>query len=268
MCQSAKYHHSVNRPATARPCPAATGSRNREPGPRHFSPVGPFVLSVLAWLCVWHLLVAPERSGAAEPKDVSFSARCDGTIQRYVLILPEGFVPTETHHLLVALHGHGSDRWQFAKQTRDECRAARDVAANGKMIFVSPDYRAKTSWMGPKAEADMVQIIEDLKRQFRIGKVVLCGGSMGGTSCLTFSALHPELVDGVASMNGAANLLEYQNFQDAIRESFGGLKTEIPNEYKKRSRRILAGTVDDAGRHHGGRQRRPRAAAERGATGQ
>jgi hypothetical protein len=25
------------------------------------------------------------------------------------------------------------------------------------MIFVSPDYRAKTSWMGPKAEADMVQ---------------------------------------------------------------------------------------------------------------
>jgi len=58
---------------------------------------------------------------------------------------------------------------------------------------------------------------------------------MGGTACLTFAALHPELVDGVVSMNGTANLLEYDNFQDAIRESFGGAKDAVPDEYKKRS---------------------------------
>jgi pimeloyl-ACP methyl ester carboxylesterase len=58
---------------------------------------------------------------------------------------------------------------------------------------------------------------------------------MGGTGCLTFAALHPELIDGAASMNGTANLVEYENFQDAIRESFGGTKTEVPDEYRNRS---------------------------------
>jgi len=168
-------------------------------------------------------------------QDVSFTAACDGTTQHYVLMLPKDFESEQPHDVMIALHGHGSDRWQFAKKTRDECQAARDAAAAYDMIFVSPDYRAKTSWMGAKAEADMVQIIDDLKRTYRVERVILCGGSMGGASALTFTALHPDLVDGVVSMNGMANHVEYENFQDAIRESFGGTKEEIPKEYKKRS---------------------------------
>ena len=136
---------------------------------------------------------------------------------------------------MIALHGHGSDRWQFAKQPLAEGQAARNVAAKHSLIYVCPDYRAKTSWMGPKAEADVVQIISELKQQHRVGRVFICGGSMGGTSALTFAALRPELIAGVASMNGTANLLEYTNFQDAISESFGGPKSAIPDEYKKRS---------------------------------
>jgi pimeloyl-ACP methyl ester carboxylesterase len=172
---------------------------------------------------------------AGETRDVEFKAACDGTVQRYVIVFPEGYRKTDTRDVLIALHGHGSDRWQFVKDGRDECRAARDAAAEHGMLFVSPDYRAKTSWMGPKAEADLVQVIADLKREYRVGKVYLCGGSMGGSSALTFAALHPDLLAGVASMNGTANHLEYENFQDAIRESFGGSKAEIPLEYKRRS---------------------------------
>jgi len=89
--------------------------------------------------------------------------------------------------------------------------------------------------MGPKAEADVVQIIGELKREYRIDRVIVCGGSMGGAACLTFAALHPDLVDGVASINGLANHLEYEQFQDAIRDSFGGPKAVIPLEYKRRS---------------------------------
>ncbi len=184
------------------------------------------------------LILASLSAGAEAYKtlqDVSFIARCDGTTQHYVLMLPEGFKAEESHSLLIALHGHGADRWQFAQESRDECRAARDVAAEHRMIFVSPDYRAKTSWMGPKAEADVVQIIDDLKRQYRVDRVFICGGSMGGASCLTFAVRHPDLIDGVASMNGTANHLEYAEFQDAISQSFGGPKAEIPIEYKNRS---------------------------------
>jgi pimeloyl-ACP methyl ester carboxylesterase len=172
---------------------------------------------------------------ANEPNEVVFKAKADGTEQRYVEILPPGFDATQTHHLMIALHGHGSDRWQFIRDNRGECKGARDVSTRQGMIFVSPDYRAKTSWMGPKAEADMVQMIGELRERHKVGKIFLMGGSMGGTAALTFTALHPELIAGVCSLNGTANLLEYEKFQDAIQASFGGTKKQIPEEYKKRS---------------------------------
>jgi dipeptidyl aminopeptidase/acylaminoacyl peptidase len=172
-----------------------------------------------------------------EPKveDITFRAKVDGSEQRYVRILPADFDPQQKHDVLVALHGHGSDRWQFVRQPRAECRAARDIATKHRMIFISPDYRAATSWMGPRAEADLVQVITELKQQFRVRHVVISGGSMGGTGSLTFAALHPELTGGVVSMNGTANLVEYENFLDAISVSFGGTKKEVPEEYKRRS---------------------------------
>jgi len=167
--------------------------------------------------------------------DVAFTASLDQSEQRYVLLLPVDYQTGQTRDLLIALHGHGSDRWQFATNERGECKGARDAAAARGMIFVSPDYRAKTSWMGPAAEADLLQIIQDVKGQYAIGRVVLCGGSMGGTSALTFTAMHPELIDGVVALNGTANHLEYEKFQEAIGESFGGTKQDVPEEYYKRS---------------------------------
>lgn len=189
------------------------------------------IVCTLAAIC--GTAVAEEHPATVQ--DVPFTADCDGTTQRYVVMTPAGFDETAEHDVLIALHGHGSDRWQFVKEPRDECRAARDVAAKHTMLFVSPDYRATTSWMGPKAEADVVQIIQELKQRYRVGKVFLCGASMGGAGSLTFAVRHPDLVDGVVSMNGLANHLEYENFQGAIVESFGGTKAEIPAEYKNRS---------------------------------
>ncbi len=164
-------------------------------------------------------------------EDLAFTASCDGTLQRYMLIRPVH----RTEHALIALHGHGADRRQFALDSRDECRAARDVAARHGMLFVSPDYRAPTSWMGPKAEADVVQLIKILKRREGIRRVFVCGASMGGSSALTFTVLHPNLVAGVTAMNGTANHVVYTNFQEAIAQSFGGTKDEAPQEYRKRS---------------------------------
>jgi len=188
-------------------------------------------------LTILLICMSPVRAETNNPRttDVSFTAVCDGTEQRYVSVLPGGFKPDQAHDVLIALHGHGSDRWQFVNDPRDECPAARDVAAEHGMIYVSPDYRAKTSWMGPKAEADLLQLIGGLKTQYRVSQVFLCGGSMGGTASLSFTVLHPALVDGVASMNGTANLVEFKGFADSIAASFGGSKTAVPDEYKKRS---------------------------------
>ena len=187
---------------------------------------------------------AQDTASPTGPVDVTFTAALDGTEQRYVEVLPTGFSDAEPHDVLVAFHGHGSDRWQFVRDARDECRAARETAARHDMIYVSPDYRAATSWMGPAAEADTVQIIAEIKARHRVNRVFLCGGSMGGTACLTFAARHPELVDGVASMNGTANLVEYDRFQEAMTASFGGTKEQVPDEYRNRSAEFFAERLD------------------------
>lgn len=185
------------------------------------------------WLVPLVLALSPALG--AEPTDVAFVADVDGATERYVELLPPGFDPAEPHDLLVALHGHGSDRWQFIRDARDECRGAREAAARHGAILVSPDYRAPASWTGPKAEADLVQILAEVRKRHRIGRVIVCGGSMGGTGALTFAALHPDLADGVCALNGTANLVEESRFQDAMAASYGGTKEEVPGEYRKRS---------------------------------
>ena len=179
--------------------------------------------------------------GLAAPRDVEFTAQADGSRQRYLEFLPLGYTTNKSWPLMIFLHGHGSDRWQITKGDHwKEIQAVCDVAARRRMILVSPDYRAATSWMGPAAEADLVQIIQEQKRKHPISKTFLCGGSMGGTSALIFTALHPEMVDGVVSMNGTANMMEFAGFEDAIAASYGGKKSERPDEYRKRSPELMA----------------------------
>ena len=181
--------------------------------------------------------VAAAEDGALT-EDVTFEARFDGTTQKYVLLHPpRGRVQAGTNDrtALIVLHGHGANRWQFVRQSRGECAGAREVAAEHGLLLVSPDYRASTSWMGPAAEADLVQIIDQLQREHHIARILLAGGSMGGTGALTFAALHPALIDGVVSLNGTANLVEYPNFGEAIARSYGGTRDEVPGEYRRRS---------------------------------
>lgn len=187
---------------------------------------------VLLLINVGHTLADTNET---QTTDVSFTAVCDGTEQRYVLMLPAGFEASQSHDLLIALHGHGSDRWQFINDPQEACRATREAALARGMIYVSPDYRAPTSWMGPKAEADLVQIISSLKKEYRVLRVFLCGGSMGATGSLTFAVLHPDLIDGVVAINPCANLVAYEGFQDAIQASYGGTKKQVFQEYKNRS---------------------------------
>ncbi|MFO0798255.1 MAG: alpha/beta fold hydrolase [Gemmataceae bacterium] len=172
--------------------------------------------------------------------DVPFVARHDKTEQRYVVVTPKGFDPKRANTAVVAFHGHGSDRWQFVTQDRGECKGTRDVAAAHGFLLVCPDYRAKTSWMGPAAEADVLQILDELKEKYGVRRVVVAGGSMGGTAALAFAALHPDRVAGCVSLNGTANLVEFAGFGDAIAAAYGGTRKERPEVYRSRSAELHA----------------------------
>lgn len=164
-----------------------------------------------------------------------FRSTLDNSEQRYVELVPTVVPEGRPVDLIIALHGHGSDRWQFIRDARGECRGVRDAAARHHAILLSPDYRARSSWMGPQAEADLVQIIAEARQRHHLGRVFITGGSMGGTSALIFTALHPELIDGVCSLNGTANMLEFDGFQEAVSASYGGTRQSKPEEYRKRS---------------------------------
>ena len=179
-------------------------------------------------------LSAEPISGAIEATLVEFQTK-DGVGERYYEYVPSTFDPDKKTTLIIALHGHGSEFGQVFLGSYKEYCATNDVAAKRNAVVVSPDYGSTTSWMGPKAEKDVVAIIAHQKKKRRYDKVIISGGSMGGSSAMTFTALHPELIDGVVAMNGTANHLEYERFQDAISESFGGTKSEVPLEYKNRS---------------------------------
>ncbi|MEN9667297.1 MAG: hypothetical protein RLZZ326_3660, partial [Planctomycetota bacterium] len=84
-------------------------------------------------------LLAPAR--AAEPVEIAFTADCDGSTEHAVELLPPDFDTAAPHDLLIALHGHGADRWQFIREPRDECRGTREAAAKHGAILLSPDYR-------------------------------------------------------------------------------------------------------------------------------
>jgi len=202
-------------------------------------------LAIMRWF--WSLLVVvltgslmAAEEGWQEPQDRVFVSRLDGTEQRYVLLRPDNHSPAKVSDVLIMLHGHGSDRWQFIRQSRPECSEARRFAREAGMICVSPDYRAPTSWLGPAAEADLVQLIDELQREQRVGRILLMGGSMGGTAALAFAAQHPRLVDGVVSLNGTANMLEYEQFQEAIQASYGGTKETHRDVYRTRSAELFA----------------------------
>ena len=64
------------------------------------------------------LVVLNHAALAQAPQDLEFRAKADGSMQRYVEWLPPGFDAATTNDVLLAFHGHGSDRWQFIRDAR------------------------------------------------------------------------------------------------------------------------------------------------------
>lgn len=174
-----------------------------------------------------------------------FIAQADGSEQTYLLLLPPHFETADT--LVVAFHGHGSHQEQFITPEiyGDSFGELTRLLQQRNIIYTALEYRGN-SWMGPLAEADTRQVIAELRAEFAPRRVVLVGGSMGGTSVLIYAACNPEGVDGVFSMCPATDAEEFYHealagplpeLAHAISASYGGSPEEAPEEYSRRSSR-------------------------------
>jgi dipeptidyl aminopeptidase/acylaminoacyl peptidase len=92
--------------------------------------------------------------------------------------------------------------------------------------------------MGPAAEADVVEILRLAREKYHPGKIILTGGSMGGTSTLIFASRHPDLLDGAIAWCPATDpVAMYPRFPDQFRTGYGGSPTDVPAEYAARTSR-------------------------------
>jgi dipeptidyl aminopeptidase/acylaminoacyl peptidase len=181
----------------------------------------------------------------------AFVADADGTRQTFLLLTPRE--PRTVETLVIALHGHGAHQEQFLTPViyNDALGATVRLAQAENLLYATPEYRGN-SWMNAAAESDVRQVIEILRRDFPVRRVILLGGSMGGTSVLIYAALNPEGIDGVVSLCPATDMamlyreLEhgpYDFIPEALRAGYGGTPEEQPAEYARRSSRRHAGRM-------------------------
>lgn len=172
-------------------------------------------------------------------REESFIASVDGTRQTY-LLAEWGADRPEPPVLVIYLHGSGSHQDQGTKTGiyfDVFGRMAHWMAARGHTVYICPEYRGST-WMGPKAEADVVQILSIARGRYHPAKVLLTGGSMGGTSALIFASLHPDLLNGVLAWCPATDpVTMYPKFPEQFRAGYGGSPVEVPKVYQDRTSR-------------------------------
>jgi len=174
----------------------------------------------------------------------TYVSELDGTADRYLLVQPDD---AAAHGLdvVVALHGHGSGPDQVF--THPRLVGVVDLLLQEGITLIGPRLRGD-AWMNREAEADLVQLAAMLRETFRPRRMLLTGGSMGGTATLIFEAHHPEMFDGHLAFCPATDMAAFYRFcragngpavlgeiADAIERSYGGDPDSAADEYAYRS---------------------------------
>lgn len=178
----------------------------------------------------------PVRAGIEEH---TFTASHDGTAQTY-LVKDFRATPGNPAPLLV-VYLHGATFHQTQGMTAEIYGNAfgrlADALQARNAVFICPEYRGN-SWMSAAAEEDLNDIFRLARQQYQPQKILLMGGSMGGTSSLIFASRHPEVMDGVFALCPATDVAEmFPRFPEHFLGSYGASPEQMPEEYRKRSSR-------------------------------
>jgi pimeloyl-ACP methyl ester carboxylesterase len=163
-------------------------------------------------------LVLGEIGGLAK---LTFRSAVDG-IEDFAIIRPP---PENTGDAtwVVVLHGHGSTATQLFIREDLKTDWLPKLIAGGHGILC-PNLRGN-AWMGEEAVEDLHALLAEIREQYGDQRFILAGGSMGGTSCLIYSVIHPEDVAGVVALCPCTDLPGFFRFlrtrQDGILKEIG-----------------------------------------------
>jgi len=155
-------------------------------------------------------------------------------------------LPNRENTWIVCVHGHGSTGNQL--YTREDIRRSwLTVFKRYHFGIVTPNLRGN-SWMSPAAAADLHGLLDHIRDKHQAKRFILASGSMGGTSNLIYSVLHPEDVDAAIALCPATDLTSYyqwcrtrpkvkilQHIADAIASAYGCEPDECPDLYREHS---------------------------------
>ena len=114
----------------------------------------------------------------------------------------------------VYIHGHGSDGRQLYHRPDVRDALLPELGCLGWAVL-TPNLRG-ASWMCPAAVADLDALIDWLWREQGIERIVLAGGSMGGSCTLIYAALRPAAI----AMCPATDVAEFTGWCLAHEQSF------------------------------------------------
>ncbi|MCE5200416.1 alpha/beta fold hydrolase [bacterium] len=179
---------------------------------------------------------------------LDFESEVDG-FQDWALALPN----ESSDVWFVTIHGHGSTADQLFTRTDIREHWLGYCTRHGFSVLC-PNVRGN-SWMGPAAAADLHNLLREVRAHFGVSKFIFMSGSMGGTSNLIYSILHPEDVAGIVSFGAASDLSSYHAFcrasdssilheiADAIEAAYGGLPYANQEIYQKHSTLLNASRI-------------------------
>lgn len=133
----------------------------------------------------------------------TYNCTADGSRWPYLVQLPAA----EPQAIVVSLHGHYGDEYQMMTEEiyEDSFGNLRRECLRRNWVAVTAWYGGN-SWMGPLAEAGVVDLIAVLREQWPALPLYLLGGSMGGCSALVFAVRQPQLLAGVAALCPAGDV--------------------------------------------------------------
>ncbi|MBS0209744.1 MAG: prolyl oligopeptidase family serine peptidase [Planctomycetes bacterium] len=125
---------------------------------------------------------------AAGVQGRAYRSKIDGSLQPYVLLLPEGFDPRSAtpYRLDCWFHGRGETLSEAMFLDGGQARGYGPPPQHGMVLFLYGRYCCANKLAG---EVDLFEAIDDVRRQYPIddNRIVVRGFSMGGAACWQFA---------------------------------------------------------------------------------
>jgi predicted esterase len=132
----------------------------------------------------------------------AYLSKVDSTLQPYRVYVPSTYDGSKAYPLVIALHGMGGDENSYFEVYNKG--AFKTEAENHGYIVACPKGRKPTSMYVGDAERDVMDVIEEMKRAYRIdaSRIYLTGHSMGGFGTWSVAMNHPEVFAALAPVAG------------------------------------------------------------------